>query len=144
MKDKNKDKLTARQEKFVQNIIRGMTQREAYRASFNPKTMTDKSMDEMACRLFNSDKIQSRYNEIMQKMEETAIMSAKERMKWLTDVINDIQTEDVIISGVKYRNQPADLNQKMKAIDILNKMTGEYKTILDGSVEVTKKLEDLL
>lgn len=38
----------------------------------------------------------------------------------------------------------ADLNTKLKAIDILNKMDGEYKTILDGKVEVKKKLEDVL
>mgnify|MGYP006999450987 FL=1 len=37
----------------------------------------------------------------------------------------------------------ADLNTKLKAIDTLNKMTGEYKTILDGKVDI-KKLEDLL
>lgn len=144
MKDKNKDKLTARQEKFVQNIIRGMSQREAYKKSFNPKNSSDKTIDETACRLFNTDKIQARYNEILQKMEDKAIMSAEERLKFLTQVVNDEQTEDVISSGFEWRNRKADLATKMKAIDIMNKMTGEYKTILDGSVEVNKKLEDLL
>lgn len=144
MKDKNKDKLTARQEKFVQNIVRGMTQREAYKNSFNPKNSSDKTIDETACKLFNSPKIQTRYNEIIQKMEEKAIMSAEERMKWLTEVVQDIQREDVVVSGIIVPNRKADLATKMKAIDIMNKMSGEYKTILDGSVNVVKKLEDLL
>ena len=45
-------------------------------------------------------------------------------------------------NGDRFKN--ADLNTKLKAIDILNKMDGEYKTILDGKVEVKKKLEDVL
>ena len=142
MKDKNK--LTARQEKFVQNIIRGMTQREAYRKSFNPKNSSDKTIDETACKLFNTPKIQTRYNELLQKMEDKAIMSAEERLKFLTQIVNDEQTEDVFYNGMKLGKRKADLSTKIRAIETMNKMTGEYKTILDGSVEVNKKLEDLL
>lgn len=144
MKDKNKDKITARQEKFVQNIIRGMSQREAYKKSFNPKNASDKTIDEMACRLFNTDKIQARYNELLQKMEDKTIMSAEERLKFLTQVVNDEQTEDVFYNGIRIGNRKADISTKIRAIETMNKMTGEYKTILDGSVEINKKLEDLL
>lgn len=144
MKENKKDKLTARQEKFVQNIIRGMTQREAYKKSFNPKNSSDKTIDETACKLFNTPKIQTRYNELLQKMEDKAIMSAEERLKFLTQVVNDEQTEDVFYNGIRIGNRKADISTKIRAIDTMNKMTGEYKTILDGSVEVNKKLEDLL
>jgi hypothetical protein len=36
-----------------------------------------------------------------------------------------------------------DTNAKLKAMDILNKMSGEYTTKIEGNIGVTK-LEDLL
>ena len=83
----------------------------------------------------------------MDQLEDDSIMSAKERMKWLSEVVKNEQKETVYYQ-VNGKSTPiertADLNTKIKAIDTLNKMSGEYKTILDGSVEVKKKLEDLL
>ena len=47
-----------------------------------------------------------------------------------------------MLSEEVVREVPADLNAKMKAIDLMNKMTGEYITKVEGTVSV--KLEDLL
>ena len=85
---------------------------------------------------------------LQEKIEDEKIMTAKERMKWLSEVIKDIQREEIKIklpdgSDETLYMKNADLNTKLKAIDTLNKMTGEYKTILDGKVDI-KKLEDLL
>ena len=81
------DKLTPKQERFIQNIVSGMTQREAYKNSYNTENMKDETIDKEACLLFNSPKIAERYRELMDKLEDESIMSAKERMKWLTDVV---------------------------------------------------------
>lgn len=102
-----------------------------------------------ASRLLTNANIQEYVRELQSKLEDKAIMTAKERMKWLTEVINDIQREEVRVkpkNGEEFviGKATADLDTKMKAIDILNKMSGEYKTILSGKVEVSKKLEDLL
>ena len=133
-----KEELTVKQEKFIQNIVSGMSQRQAYKEAYNAENMTDKSIDEEACRLFNDIKISTRYKELMKELESKAIMTAVERMIWLTDVVKDKQF-DTSNEGCK----PADLNIKMKAIDILNKMSGEYVTKVEGNIGVTK-LEDLL
>jgi phage terminase small subunit len=138
--------LTPKQEKFIQNIIQGMSQREAYKDAYKAK-YKDEVIDVRACELFNSSKVQVRYKELMDQLEDDSIMSAKERMKWLSEVVKNEQKETVYYQ-VNGKSTPiertADLNTKIKAIDTLNKMSGEYKTILDGSVEVKKKLEDLL
>lgn len=138
--------LNAKQERFIQNIVKGMSQREAYKDAYNAK-YKDEVIDVRACELFNSSKIQVRYKELMDQLEDDSIMSAKERMKWLSEVVKNEQKETVYYQ-VNGKSTPiertADLNTKIKAIDTLNKMSGEYKTILDGSVEVKKKLEDLL
>ena len=139
--------LTAKQEKFVQNLIKGMSQREAYRNAFNNKSASDKSIDEMASKLFNTNKILSRYKELQEEAKNEAIMSAIDRKKWLTNVIKGEEQEDIYITtddvSVKIGSKNADLNTKMKAMDILNKMEGEYTTKIEGNISV-EKLEDLL
>ena len=39
--------LTPKQEKFVRNLVSGMSQREAYRNSYNVKKMKPTSMDKL-------------------------------------------------------------------------------------------------
>lgn len=54
--------LTDKQEKFVQELIKGKSQREAYKIAYNTKKMTDKSIDVKASELFNNGKVTVRYN----------------------------------------------------------------------------------
>lgn len=109
--------LTSKQEKFVQNIVKGMSQREAYKHSYNASNMKDKTIDDKAYLLFKKEEIRTRYEELIKKTEDETIMSVKERKKWLTDVIN---------GKIKYNKKEAYILDKLKAIDILNKMDGEY------------------
>ncbi|MGN1033795.1 MAG: terminase small subunit [Intestinibacter sp.] len=137
--------LNAKQEKFINNIVAGMSQRQAYKDAYNA-TYDDDAIDNKASKLFNKAEVQARYKELMGQLEDKAIMSAKERMKWLTEVINGIQTEEskYFSDGecIVYE-KTADLNTKIKALDTLNKMSGEYTTKIEADVSV-KKLEDLL
>lgn len=124
--------LNAKQEMFVQNLVKGMSQREAYKKAYNA-TYDPKAIDSKACNLFNSDKIQARYKELMEEIKDQSIMTAIERRKWLTNVINGKELETVEITlpdGQKelVGSKEADLNTKMKAMDMLNKMDGEYIT----------------
>ena len=141
-----KETLTPKQEKFIQNIVSGMSQREAYKNSYNAENMKDEVIDVKACELFNDGKMKVRYQELMDKLEDEAIMSAKERMKWLTEVING-KIKDTVYYNVNGTNTPiektADISTKIKAVDTLNKMSGEYTTKIEGNVGIGK-LEDLL
>lgn len=133
--------LNVKQEKFIQNIIKGMSQREAYKNAYNAK-YKDKAIDEKACVLFNSEKVQKRYKELMDQLEDKAIMSAKDRMKWLTDVINGDILEDVpVMTDIKENKVntikcPTKIDTKLKALDTLNKMSGEYITTIKGNVSL--------
>lgn len=143
-----KNGLNPKQEKFIQNIVNGMSQREAYKNAYKAK-YKDKAIDEKACVLFNSEKVQKRYKELMEQLEDKAIMSAKERMKWLTDVINGNILEDVpVMTDIKEDKVntikcPTKIDTKLKALDTLNKMSGEYTTKIEADVSI-EKLEDLL
>lgn len=142
--------LNAKQEKFINNIVSGMSQRQAYKDAYQV-SYSDEAIDSKASTLFNSEKVQIRYKELIEKAQDKAIMSAIERKKWLTEVIQNIQCEDVYFKTedgleTKVGSKNADLNTKMKAMDMLNKMDGEYITKVeaevDSDINVTIKVEE--
>lgn len=136
------EKLTLKQEKFVQNLIKGMSQREAYKNSYDAKNMKDETIDTRACELFKNSKIKARYEELLKRLEDKAIMSAEERMKWLSKVIKaDIKVEREYDNEVK--EYDPYMSDRLKAMDILNKMDGQYTTKIEGNISV-EKIEDLL
>lgn len=118
--------LTAKQEKFVRNLIKGMSQREAYKNSYDAENMTDKTIDENACRLFNDSKIKARYQELQERLDKATIMTAQERLEYLTEIIQGIQLDN--------NEAPADLNTRLRAIDLMNKMQGEYVQKIEADV----------
>lgn len=134
--------LTVKQEKFVQNLIKGMSQREAYKKAYNAK-YKDEAIDSKACILFNTDKVQTRYNELVEKLQDKNIMTAKERMIWLSKIVKGEILEDIPImteineEKVNTIKCPTKVDTKLKALDTLNKMSGEYKTILEGNVNLS-------
>lgn len=140
--------LTLKQEKFVQNLIQGMTQREAYKNSYNAEKMKDETIDNKASKLFQKDEVRARYEELLGKLEDKAIMDAQERMKWLSNVVRGTTQEEVLIElgdGTEVKKKvPAKLDTRLKALDQLNKMSGEYTTNIQGNVQIAKKLEELL
>ena len=136
----------ARHEKFVQNLVKGMTQRPAYRDAFPDNNATDKAVDEMASRLFNNDKVKSRYYELLEELKEEAIMSAKERMIWLSNVINGTEKETTYlqVNGETTKiEKKADLNTKIKALDTLNKMDNTYQQNVKITGSINNPFENL-
>ena len=138
--------LTAQQETFAQNIIIGMSQAEAYRNAYNTKKMTDKTVWEKASRLMATDQVRARVEELRAQVADKAIMTAEERLKFLTKIINGEENEIVLEvdrDGKQVEiKMPPNLQTKLKAIDIMNKMQGEYVTKVVGNMDA--KLEDLL
>lgn len=120
--------LTAKQEAFVQNIIQGMSQADAYRSAYSTKRMSDNAVYREASLLVASPKIAQRLQELRDELAKPSIMTAQQRLEWLTELVD---------------NAEEGTSEKLKAIDIMNKMTGEYVTKVEGNLSVTK-LEDLL
>lgn len=133
------EKLNIKQEKFVQGIINGLTQRQAYKDAYNAQ-YADKDIDSKASTLFKLDKVQARYNELLQEMEDKAIMTAKERMKYLTRIINEQEKEKAYTMFGQEFDKVANFKTKLDAIDMLNKMSGEYKTKIDANVNTEIKV----
>ncbi len=136
----------ARHEKFAQELVQGTSQRKAYRVAF-PKSVNwkDETVDSKASNLSKNDKVLARVKELQEEISSKAIMTAQERLEFLSGIVKDINQEKIVIEteeGKKEFEVPANLDKKMKAIDLMNKMQGEYVTKIEGSVSV--KLEDLI
>lgn len=120
--------LTPKQEKFVQGIIEGKSQADAYRAAYSTKNMTDKTIREEASRLMSDPNVSAMVKELRNQVNASTIMSAQERMEWLTKLI---------------KNTEEGTTDRLRALDIFNKMTGEYVQRVEADVknEVTINIE---
>lgn len=138
--------LTPNQEKFVQGIIEGKSQIDAYREAYPKQRSADKTCYENASRLMNNTKVIARLKELRDQLAKPSIMTAQERLEFLTGVINGTKGEKVVevVDGERVEIEiPASMKNRLSAIDIMNKMQGEYITKIEGEVKMTK-LEDLL
>ena len=119
--------LTPKQEKFVKAIVLdGMNYSDAYRSAYDTKRMTDKSVNEKASLLKDDVKIRARIKELAAEIDSPKIMTVTRRAEKLSSFA-----------------EAEDPNVAMKAIDLLNKMTGEYvqKVEADVKSEVTINIE---
>lgn len=112
-------KLTPQQEKFAQAIaLENMNQADAYRSAYDTSKMGDDTIYVKASELANKDKIAVRIAELRQQTMTPKVMSAQKRREKLTELAQD-----------------DDPNVAMKAIDLLNKMDGEYVQKVEAEVK---------
>lgn len=112
------DKLTQKQEKFVQGIIAGLSQRQAYRKAFvSSQKWKDAAVDSEASRLLNTTKVLVRYRELLKQFSNMALWSREQAFneyEWLKNKAKqDIETE-----GVRQANSNAFLG----AVEGMNNM----------------------
>jgi len=120
--------LTAKQEKFVQKIVEGYSQADAYRSAYSCKNMSDNSIYVNASKLAADTKVALRIKELREQLAKPAIKTAQERMEWLSKIMDSD------------KETTAD---KLKASDQLNKMEGLYVQNIRGEIKM-KRLEDML
>ena len=138
--------LTAKQEKFIQNIVKGMSQREAYKDAYDTSNMSEGAIDVEASRLMQNPKVALRQKELVDAIAKLSIMSAQERLEYLTEVVKGIPCEKVvqIIEGEAVEvDVPTSIKNRLSAIDLMNKMQGEYVQKIEADVnsEVTITIE---
>lgn len=112
--------LTAKQEAFVQNIIQGMSQADAYRSAYSTKNMSDNAIYREASILLDNPKVAQRLKELRNELATPAIMSAQKRLEWLTGII---------------KSKEESTGDKLRAVDIMNKMQGEYVQKVEAEVK---------
>ena len=101
-------KLTIKQEMFVQGVVAGLSQRQAYRQAYNAEKMTDKTVDEKASKLFKDGKVRARYRALLKQFSNMALWSREQAFneyEWLKNKAKaSIESE-----GVRQANSNAFL-----------------------------------
>lgn len=109
--------MTYKQELFIQEYIKtGNATSSAIKAGYSEKTARVIGQENLT-----KPALKKRIEELSQKIANNNIMTAKERQEYLTKLIN---SDDVKVSD------------KLKALDILNKMTGEYTQKVEVNGEI--------
>ena len=118
--------MTYKQELFIQEYIKtGNATNSAIKAGYSKKTARAIGQENLT-----KPALKKRIEELSQKIACNNIMTAKERQEYLTKLIN---SDDVKVSD------------KLKALDILNKMTGEYiqKVEVNGELKTEDPFKNL-
>jgi len=133
--------LTQKQEKFVQGLIKGKSQRESYKSSYNAKKMSDNSIDVNACKLLKNAKVALRYtelnNKIIKRSEEKAIITAEEIIKGIAQIARDdisnylnFETREVTIGVI----DNVALKEDRITVDIKDSKTIDTRNISEVSL----------
>ena len=120
--------LTEKQEKFVRGLLEGQTQTQAYRNAYDAAGMSEDSVYKEASRLARKAAVRKRLELLQKELDDAAIANARERLELLTQIIRG--------------ERP--VGDKLKAVDLMNKMTGAYsqKTETEADVTVVVELKD--
>lgn len=134
--------LTPKREKFVQNLIAGMSQREAYRKAFpSAVKWKDATVDSKASELFGNDEILERYNQLQAEFAARALYTREEAVKdlrWMQDEAR----KDIDGNGINKANAPAFLNATKQLADLCG--LNVQKVEISGVDRETSKLDDLI
>ena len=122
--DTVKDKLNARQRKFAEYYAQsGNTVWSAIQAGYS-----ENYANANACKLLENVRVAEYIKQLSDRLKDERIMSAKDRQVALSDIA---------------RSAEQDTSDRIRAIDTLNKMTGEYTVKVDAKVEQSEKLSDV-
>lgn len=119
------EKLNPRQKKFAEYYAQsGNAAESAMKAGYSESYART-----TACKLLENVSICKYISELTDKLKDERILTAKDRQIMLSDIARNEE------------NEPSD---RIKAIDTLNKMTGEYTVKVDTTVKTSPKLADVL
>ena len=150
---KNKDDLTDKQKKFIEEYLIDMNGTRAYRAAY-PTVKNDETAGAAACRLLKNVKIKQAIEPILENMSSDRTATATEVMEYLTSVMRGESTAEVVVveglgdgcSEARRLKKSPDEKEKLKAAELLGKRYGlsKDKVEVSGLEAEQSKLDSLL
>jgi phage terminase small subunit len=116
--------LTARQKKFAEYYAQcGNTVQSAIMAGYSENFANSRAYE-----LLDNVGVAEYIRQLTETAQDERIMTAKERQAMLSEIAKDEEKQT---------------SDRLKAIDTLNKMTGEYTVKVDSTVRTSDKLADV-
>jgi len=148
-KESGSDRLTENQENYVLELIKGKSQREAYRIAYPNCKAADNIVDVKASNLLNLDKVRVRFEElqgrIRKKAEKGAVATAEEVLEELTNIAlgrKEYPTHDMF--GNEFKKKTT-VNERLKALELLGKhhkaFTDNVNLNHQGAIQIVDDIE---
>ena len=138
--------LTPKQEKFVQALISGMSQYEAYKEAYNANRMKDATIYNNAYKLMQNNEILTRYNELLEEHKKKALYTRENSINDLI-WIKEKAKEDILNpkKGLRQGNGTIYLNA-VKELNLLNDLYPDKKAKEESKNEkdIAKVLKEAL
>ena len=116
--------MTERQKKFAEYYAQcGNTVQSAIKAGYSEKYANARAHE-----MLENVGVAEYIRKLSEKAQDERIMTAKERQALLSDIAKDGKN---------------DLADRIRAVDTLNKMTGEYVAKIQAEVKTSEKLSDV-
>lgn len=96
--------LTPKQEKFAQNVAKGMTFSDAYRKSYDASKMVDETIHKRASELAQKGEIAGRIDKLKEQLSAKQLWSREDSIKKLIEVMSDARPNDVIAAIKELNN----------------------------------------
>ena len=126
--------LTTKQELFIQGLIKGYSQREAYKMAYEADNMKNETIDSKASILFKTEKIRARYEELKNELKEKAfytVEKANDDLNW----IKLKAKEDIEAKGIKQANANTYLGAVKQQIELNGITIKEAKADIDNIIK---------
>jgi len=132
--------LTAKQERFVQELIKGKSQREAYKSSYDASRMLDKTIDNRAYVLFKKSEIRARYDELRAEVDAKTSDDAVSMRAFIIEQYKKIASGAIRERSSEYDSEGKLVKTKntIKASDVasaLNKLAEYYGVTPEVNVQ---------
>ena len=150
---KNKDDLTDKQKKFIEEYLIDMNGTRAYRAAY-PTVKNDETAGAAACRLLKNVKVKKVVDPILESLSSDRVATLEEVLAYLTSVMRGESTAEVVVveglgdgcSEARRLKKSPDEKEKLKAAELLGKRYGLFKDKVEvsGLESEKSKLDNLL
>ena len=136
--------LTVKQEKYVQELLKGKSQREAYKIAYpSSRKWKDNVVDVRACELLKHSKVSVRYTKL--RAEREAEHKAK-ALYTLEEAIDDLKGikelahKDILQNGFRQANSTAFINAAKELIEL--EALGKERSVKIAKMEAeTEKIK---
>lgn len=132
-------KLTPKQEKFCQCIIKGMNYSDAYREAYNCENMKMATINRNAFTIMNNNNITTRIKELKANIEEKLIYTALDSFKKLSEIQEKALNAKkyAMSNGEALAIDDPDFNSAIKAEELKGKLAQLYieKKEISGTIK---------
>ena len=149
----NKDDLTDKQKKFIEEYLVDMNGTRAYRVAY-PSVKKNETAAALASRLLTNDKVKKAIEPILASMSSDRLATATEVMEYLTSVMRGESTAEVVVveglgdgcSEARRFKKAPDEKERLRAAELLGKRFGLFKDKVEvsGLEAEQSKLDNLI